>query len=420
MGYKRMEKEQKKFGEHLTKQQLIEADACVNCGECLKWCPIQDVTDDHQICPPERIREFRKMAEATRGLKGKILGYKEIDQETMERFRNMTWKCVLCGNCGEVCEVGIDTKKLWWSLRRSVCESSVGTPEPMKGSLANFQEYHSPFPKPLTHRYKLWLPEDIEVAPKAEVGLYEGCGGAWDAPPSAEGAARLLSAGGSFTMLDAEDGWCCGWPMVAGSGDWSILSELVPHFVNAVKDKGIKRLALICPMCRDIFMYLYPEYYGDELPFECVMVSEVIAEYVEEGRIKFTKSLNEKVTNHDPCAMARPFLGPPILDAPRKILNALPGVELVEMERTGENTRCCGSSAGQRALNPDLATQMAKELLMEGKRSGADTMLTSCTACYVILQPRTHITPDPTVDDWKKYEEPIKVNDLLQYVSRFL
>ena len=415
-----MAEEKRVFGENLTKRELIEADACVNCGECLKYCPIQDVTKDCKISPPERVKMFQKIAEETRGLKGKLLGYKPVSDEALARFKDASWKCVLCGNCGEVCEVGIDTKKLWWSLRRCLAESSAGTPEPLKGPVANFKQHHNAMPKPLTHRYKIWLPDEVQVAEKAEIGLYEGCGGAWDAPQSAEGAARLLGAGGSFTLLNADDSWCCGWPMVAGSGDWSILPELVNHFVKAVKAKGIKRLALICPMCRDIFMYLYPEYYGDELPFECVMVSELVAEYIEEGRIKFTKTLNEKVTNHDPCAMARPMIGAPILEPPRKILRALPGVEVVEMERTGENTRCCGSSAGQRGLNPDLAVKMAKELLLEGKRSGADTMVTSCTACYVILQARTHITPNPVADEWKKYESPIKVNDLLQYASKFL
>jgi len=406
--------------EDLTKQQMIELDACVSCGECLKECPIQDVTGDPSCSPPERIRMYRDFVEEERGLKAGLFGSKEISEERLKKFKDILWKCVLCGNCGEVCEVGIDTKKLWWTLRKSVCESKVGMPEPLKGTLANYQKTRSPFPKPLTHRYKFWLPEDIEVADKAELGFYEGCGGAWDAQPAAEGAARLLSAGGPFTLLDPEEAWCCGWPMVAGSGDWSIMPELVNKFVAAVQKKGITRLAMICPMCRDIFKWLYPEFYGGKLPFEPVMISEVIAEYIDAGRIKFTKSLNETVTNHDPCALARPLVGPPVLNAPRKILNALPGVKVVEMKRSREHTRCCGGSAGQRPINPDLVVKMAKELMYEAKRAGADTIVTSCTACYVSLAGRTHMTPHPAVDEYKHFEEPVKVNDLLQYAAALL
>lgn len=221
-------------------------------------------------------------------------------------------------------------------------------------------------------------------------------------------------------MLDPEEAWCCGFPMVSGCGDWSVMPELVNKFVAAVKDKGIKRLAMICPMCRDIMKYLYPEFYGDKLPFETMMVSEVVAEYIEEGRIKFTKRLNETVTNHDPCALARPLVGAPVLDAPRKILRALPGVRMVEMERHGELARCCGGAAGQRPINPELAVKMGKELLFEAERAGADTVVTSCTACYVTLVGITHFTPHPDVDEYKRFEKPVKVNDLLQYAAALL
>jgi heterodisulfide reductase subunit D len=414
-----MELKKKNFVNDLSKQQLIELDACVNCGECLNWCVIQDVIGDPLVSPPERIRKYKEFVNSTDGLWSKLFGPKEIGQETLDQFRDILWKCVLCGNCGEVCEVGIDLKKLWWILRKKSSEL-IGMPKPLEGAVTNYQKFHSPFPQPLTNRYKFWLPDEVKVASRAEICLYEGCGNAWDCPQGAEGAARLLSAGGEFTVLDPEESWCCGWPQVAGSGDWSILPELVKHFVAAVKSKGIKRLALTCPMCRDIFLWLYPRYYGDELPFEVVMVIEIIAEYIEEGRIKFTKRFDETVTVHDPCALARPILGAPILAPLRKIVDALPGVKRVEMKRSQEKTRCCGGSAGQRGLNPDLAVKMAKELLKEGANVGADTMLTSCPACYVILAGRTHIAPTSTTEEYKHFEAPIRVNDLLQYAAQFL
>lgn len=408
------------FAQNLTKQQLIELDACVNCGECLKWCPIQDVTKDPSLSPPERIRLYKHFIENETGILPSLFGRKENSNEQKERFRDILWKCVLCGNCGHVCEVGIDSKKLWWTLRRNA-RNLIGTPAPLEGPVKCYNDYRNAMPKPLKDKYKIWLPREVRIAETADIGLYEGCGGAWDCPQSAEGAIRLLSAGGPVTLPDPEEAWCCGWPMVAGSGEWGILPDLVSSFIRAVEKKGIKRLALICPMCRDIMMWVYPEVLGHDLPFEPVMVSEIVAEYVKEGRIEFTKSLNDIVTVHDPCALARPLVGAPVLEAPRVVVDALPGVERVEMDRTGENTRCCGGSAGQRPLNPDLATRMAKELLYEGARSGAKTMLTSCTACYVVMAARTHFTPQPEADQYKyEFEEPIRVNDLLQYAARFL
>lgn len=408
------------FVKGLSKKELISLDACMKCSECLKWCPVQDVTGDPSISPPQRIEMYKGFVEKTEGFLSKLLGRPGVKEEEMKRFQDALWKCSLCGSCGEVCEAGIDTKKLWWSLRRKMAETEVGIPEAIKGGVVNYEKFHSPFPKPLTRRYDIWLCDDISVAPQAEVGFYEGCGCVWDAPPMAEGAARLIAAGGPFTLLDAEDSWCCGFPQVAGAGAWSILPELANHMVKAIQAKGIRRLAISCPMCLDIMRYLYPRFLGEELPFECIMVSELIAQFVEEGRIKFTKGREETVTYHDPCAMARPFMGAPILEPPRRLIRALPGVKLVEMERNREMTRCCGGSAGTRGANSALAVKMGKELLLQAKRSGADTLLLNCPACYTTLAARTHMTPNADVDEWKRYEDPLKINDIAQYVAAFL
>jgi len=409
------------FMEGLTKKELIELDACTRCNECIQWCPVQDVTNDPSMSPPARIQEYRAFIEKTHTLKGKLFPSKKAGEEELKKFKDFLWKCVLCGTCGEVCTVGIDTKKLWWSLRRKLAESKVGCPELLeKGPVQNYYNYRSPFPFPLTHRYEIWLPDDIEIADKAEIGYYEGCGGVWDAPQMAEGSVRLLSAVGPFTMLDPEESWCCGFPQVTGGGKWDVMAELVNHMVKAIKDKGIKRFVMSCPMCLDIIKYLWPYFYGDELPFEPLMITELLAEWVEEGRLKFKKRSEESVTYHDPCAMARPLLGVPITEPPRTLLRAVPGIELVEMERHGKLSRCCGGSAGMRAVNPDLSANIAKELFLEGKRTGADTMLTSCPVCYLNIATRSHATPHQVVEDWRGYQDPLKINDVTQYLAALL
>ncbi len=92
----------------------------------------------------------------------------------------------------------------------------------------------------------------------------------------------------------------------------------------------------------------------------------------------------------------------------------------MEMERTKELARCCGGSSGQRPVNPELVVGMSKELMYEGHRSGADTMVTSCVACFVTMVGRTHFAPHPAVDEFKHFEEPIKINDLMQYAAALL
>jgi heterodisulfide reductase subunit D len=405
----------------LTKKELIELDACTRCNECLAWCPVQDVTDDPNISPPARIHAYKAFIEKSHTLKGKLFSSKKVSEEELNNFKDSLWKCALCGTCGEVCTVGIDTKKLWWSIRRKIAESAVGCPEVLeKGPLQNYHKFRSPFPFPLNNKYKIWLPDDIQIADKAEIGYYEGCGCTWDAPQMAEGAVRLLNAVGPFTMLDPDQSWCCGFPQVTGSGEWSVMAELVNHMVKAITDKGIKRFAISCPMCLDITKYLWPYFYGEELPFEPLAITELLAEWLEEGKLTFTKRIEETVTYHDPCAMARPFMGKPIIDSPRKLLNAIPGIKLVDMDRHGKLSRCCGGSGGTRPTNPDISAKIAKELFLEAKRTGADTMLTNCPVCYLNLATRTHAAPHPVVEEWRSYQDPLKINDITQYLAALL
>jgi len=62
----------------------------------------------------------------------------------------------------------------------------------------------------------------------------------------------------------------------------------------------------------------------------------------------------------------------------------------------------------------------AKELFLEAKRTGADTMLTNCPVCYLNLATRTHAAPNSVVEEWRKYEDPLKVNDTTQYLAALL
>lgn len=405
----------------LTKKEMIELDACTRCNECIQWCPVQEVINDPTLSPPARIHSYRGFLERSQTLSEKLSSLNEVSEEELKSYKDSLYHCVLCGTCGEVCTVGIDTKKLWWSLRRKIAESPVGCPEPLKvGAVGNYLKYRSPFPFPLTHRYRIWMPDDVKVADKAEIGYYEGCGCTWDAPQMAEGAVRLLSSVGPFTMLGPEESWCCGFPQVTAGGEWSVMVELVNHMVEAITNKGIKRVVVSCPMCLDIIKYLWPYFYGDRLPFECLMITEILSEWAEEGRLKFKKRIEETVTYHDPCAMARPLLGTPITEPPRSLLRKVPGLDLVDMGRHGKLSRCCGGSAGMRALHSDISANIAKNLFLEGKRTGASAILTSCPVCYLNLGPRTHVAPNPTTEQWRKHNDSLRVNDICQYLAGLL
>jgi Fe-S oxidoreductase len=73
-----------------------------------------------------------------------------------------------------------------------------------------------------------------------------------------------------------------------------------------------------------------------------------------------------------------------------------------------------------RPVNPDISANIARELFMEAKRTGADTVLTNCPVCYLNLALRSHATPHPVVDEWRGYEDSMKINDVTQYLAALL
>jgi Fe-S oxidoreductase len=102
----------------------MELDACTQCGECLKSCPIQDVTGNSLISPPEKIRLFREFIRATDGLRATLFGPREIDRRILEDFTKAVYECTTCGAWPEL-PVGIFTTGLADAQKEMVRRGSV-------------------------------------------------------------------------------------------------------------------------------------------------------------------------------------------------------------------------------------------------------------------------------------------------------
>ncbi|MEX0827942.1 MAG: heterodisulfide reductase-related iron-sulfur binding cluster, partial [Haliea sp.] len=105
---------------------------------------------------------------------------------------------------------------------------------------------------------------------------------------------------------------------------------------------------------------------------------EYIDQAVRLDRLKFTKPIRKKVTYHDSCHLGR---GCGVYQAPRSILRAIPGVELVEMERNQRWAWCCGGGGGVPEADPELARWSAADRMREAKETGAELVLTSSALC---------------------------------------
>jgi Fe-S oxidoreductase len=135
---------------------------------------------------------------------------------------------------------------------------------------------------------------------------------------------------------------------------------------------------------------------------------ELLDRLTEQGKIRFNREAPMKVTYHDPCHLGR-HVSPGVYEPPRSVLKRVPGIELVEMERTRENAWCCGAGAGASQANPEFALWTANERLKEAQSTGASALVTACPWCERNFK-----------DAAKEYGVDMPVYDVAEIVARAL
>jgi heterodisulfide reductase subunit D len=96
----------------------------------------------------------------------------------------------------------------------------------------------------------------------------------------------------------------------------------------------------------------------------------------------------------------------PDFKTPRKVINELPGVTLVEMRSIQKGSMCCGAGGGLKACNPELALKIAGARLEQGLPLNVDYMVSTCPFCKRNLE-----------DAQVANNYPIKVLDLTELIA---
>jgi Fe-S oxidoreductase len=155
---------------------------------------------------------------------------------------------------------------------------------------------------------------------------------------------------------------------------------LAKQNLEMLEEAGAKRVIVGCPEGYATFTSDYPAHFG-ELPFEVVHLTEFLAEAVQAGSLRFREADGETVvTYQDPCRLGR-HNG--IYDAPRAVIQALPGVTLAEMPHARERGICCGVGGFQNCTS--FSKMIQAERLREARETGAETLVTACPKCEIHL-----------------------------------
>jgi len=186
-------------------------------------------------------------------------------------------------------------------------------------------------------------------------------------------------------------------------GFWDKLEGyLTKEFV--IDDLKRKVLVFVNPHVQEFFARRLTEFKFGYENIETRHISEVILDAIQKRKLKTRSGLPKiKVSYHDPCYLGR---GLKIYDAPRELLSALDGVELIEMERNKRNAFCCGARAGNSYFS-DFSEKTTLERLHEFERTGADLLITACPYCKEAFRKVLNS------------EEQEKVRDLLEFVIAY-
>lgn len=228
-----------------------------------------------------------------------------------------------------------------------------------------------------------WATPDIKFAKKAALLFYVGCTSSYRTQLMAQTTAKILNKLDVPFAVMGENEICCGGPLLR-IGYFDEARSIAEDLLNRFEKAGAEKIVTSCPGCYKTFKRDWKTWLGLELKAEILHISEFFAELISSRKMTFSKSMKGTVTFHDPCHLGR---GCHVYEAPRQVLDSIPGINFVEMENTQYLARCCGAGGGFKASFPDLAIEIAARRLTEAQDIvGADIIVSTCPFCMYNLQ----------------------------------
>jgi len=369
-------------------RRSTRAALCAECGKCTAVCPLA----------------------ACGGFSARVIACQHLEEELQGHGLGIK-RCLTCGSCDLRCPQGVRFTELVRELRRMSRDDSFEPECPHGGALQSLMRLMA---RGNARQNRLaWLTDDLKTEPeKGELFYWTGCAPYYDAffpelaapaLPAVRAAVRLLNALGITPVVSPEER-CCGHDLL-WNGDRESFERLAKHNVALVQASGATTLVTSCAECLRTWKLDYEPFLPSRPP-RILHLSELLVERMGELELKPNGRL--RLTFQDPCRLGR-HLG--IYEPPRRVLSAVPGVELVEMARTGPTARCC--AGGTWSHCDRFAKQIQVERLREARSTGADVLVTACPKCRIHFRCAMR-------DEDARAETEIEMRDLAEVVAQAL
>src|SRR5687767_2118472 len=214
-----------------------------------------------------------------------------------------------------------------------------------------------------------------------EVVFWVGCAGSYDDRYKrvTKAFVKILEAVGiRFAVLGTEES-CTGDPARRAGNEFLFQMQAMSN-IQVLNGYGVKKIVTACPHCFNTIKNEYPQFGGN---YEVVHHAELVENLIKEGRITLANKVEQAITYHDPCYLGRYN---DVYDAPRAVLEAIPGVELKEMKRTRNNALCCGAGGGRMWIEEHNGRRMNQNRMQDALDTGAPTLAAACPFCTSMFE----------------------------------
>jgi Fe-S oxidoreductase len=375
-----------------TWKQLLDGDACTNCGRCQDRCPAY--LSGKPLSPRKLTQDIRshwlktarlpRIAPNVEAAAGSAAAQPALIGDYVKEEE--IWDCTTCGACMETCPVYIEHVPKVIDMRRNLVLMQSKMPETAQLMLRNMDSRGHPWAgvQSLRLRGDWTVGRDLRIlgdGDTTDVLFWVGCTGALvDRNVAATlSLVKVMKASGiNFAVLGEAEG-CCGDPSRRAGYEISF-DTMATQNIEAFKAHGVKEIITACPHCYNTLKNEYPQY-GANL--KVVHYTELIADLLKQGKLKLTKELNSVLTYHDPCYLGRYNK---IYSAPREVLQAIPHASIREMDRSHNQSFCCGGGGAHMWIEENAGRKINEIRIEDAAKTGADTVVAACPYCLQMLE----------------------------------